>query len=73
MRATLTFSLPREAVEHRDALNGTKWRLLVWELLESYLKPQWKHGDDDNRAEWAAGVKDWIIDNMIEDNLSTDE
>ena len=62
MKATLTFSLPREATQYRAALDGEKWRQLVRDLLENHLKPIWKHGDDDNRAEWAAGVKDWIIE-----------
>ena len=73
MKATLEFDLPSEATEYRAALDGEKWRQLVRYLLEDYLKPIWKHGDDVDRAEWAVDVRDWIIDNMIEDNLSTDE
>ena len=32
MTATLTFKLPEEADEHRDAVNGSKWKLAMWDL-----------------------------------------
>lgn len=32
MTATLTFNLPEEAEEHLDAVNGSKWKLAMWDL-----------------------------------------
>lgn len=41
MKATLEFSLPDETQEHRDALDGTNWRLAcdqVCEQIRQWLK-----------------------------------
>lgn len=41
MKATLEFTLPEEASEHEDAVNGSRWKALVFEydqLLRSWLK-----------------------------------
>ena len=32
MKATLTFNLPEEKEELDDAINGTKWWCIVWEI-----------------------------------------
>jgi len=34
MKATLTFDLPEEASEHRDAIDGYKWRVACQELRQ---------------------------------------
>jgi len=41
MKATLEFNLPEEEEEHLDAIHGTDWKLVVWDLdqlLRSYIK-----------------------------------
>ena len=40
--ARLEFELPTESAEHRDALDGGKWRLLFWEF-DQYLRGRIKH------------------------------
>lgn len=42
MTATLSFSLPDEHAEFRDALEGTKWRS-VCEEMDQYLRDAIKH------------------------------
>lgn len=43
MKATLTFTLPDEANEHRDALDGYQWRRCC-ECLRSELRNWLKYG-----------------------------
>lgn len=43
MKATLTFTLPEETHEHRDALNGYQWRRSC-ECLRDQLRAWLKHG-----------------------------
>lgn len=43
MKATLEYSLPEEENEHRDALNGTDWKLVV-RNIDNMLRNALKHG-----------------------------
>ena len=43
MKATLEFNLPEEEQEHRDAIEGTSWKLAVWDL-DQILRNALKHG-----------------------------
>jgi hypothetical protein len=44
-KATLEFNLPEEEQEHRDAIEGTMWKLAVWDL-DQILRDALKHGCD---------------------------
>jgi len=57
MKATLTFTLPEEADEHRAALEGVRWRSLAQRLDEA-LRQTAKHGGqkDADRAAWARAM-----------------
>ena len=44
MEATLKFNLPEEQPEFDNAVNGTKWSLVAWEL-DQYLRSKIKHGE----------------------------
>lgn len=37
MKAKLSFNLPEEAQEHRDALQGTDWKLVSWRMQQALL------------------------------------
>ena len=43
MQATLRFTLPEEANEHRTALDGGKWKSICWEM-DMWLRSEIKHG-----------------------------
>ncbi len=43
MKATLTFTIPEEQIEHDDAVNGAQWRLIVKETF-SFAKAREKEG-----------------------------
>lgn len=56
MKATLKFDFDKEDSDDRsnfeDAINGTKWRLAVWEL-DQWLRTQYKYMPDAEYSEAA--------------------
>ena len=38
MKAILEFDLPEEDVEHRQAIDGGKWEIVVWNLYNACMK-----------------------------------
>jgi hypothetical protein len=44
-RVTLNFNLPEEEQEHRDALDGTNWKLVAWDV-DQILRNAIKYGCD---------------------------
>lgn len=42
MKAQLTFNLPDEQIEFNDAINGSNYRAIIWEM-DQYLRSQLKH------------------------------
>lgn len=73
-KAILEFNIPEEAQEHKDAVEGTDWKLVVWDidqLLRNYLK----HGCSnsvcaDNRDAAFEHVRDEIYKIVEEKNLN---
>lgn len=63
MKATLAFTLPEEADDHRAALEGHLWREVVLEL-DRELRSIAKHGEEPAayRAEWARELLYRILD-----------
>lgn len=76
VKAILEFSLPEETTEHEDAVNGTKWKLVAWEL-DQFLRNYVKHGgcDDceDNKYSAFEFVRTEIYNLMQGYNLSFDD
>ena len=46
MKAILEFNLPEEEQEHKDALDGTAWKLAMWDL-DQILRNALKYGSED--------------------------
>ena len=44
-KALLEFNLPEEEPEHRDALDGTNWKLVAWDI-DQLLRNAIKYGCD---------------------------
>jgi hypothetical protein len=58
MKAILEFNLPEEEIEHKDAINGTSWKLVAWDLdqlLRNYIK--YNSVDDCENNRYAAFEK----------------
>ena len=52
-KATLEFNLPEETQEHLDAIKGTDWKLVAWDvdqLLRKYLKYGCEDCEDNRDA-----------------------
>lgn len=49
MEATLKFNLPEEQTDFDNAVNGSKWSLVVWEL-DQYLRKKIKYGEISQEA-----------------------
>jgi hypothetical protein len=52
-KATLEFNLPEEADDHLDAVNGTLWKLVAWDLdqmLRNYTKYGYDQCEDNKYA-----------------------
>lgn len=45
MKAKLEFNLPEEEPEFRNAVNGTKWKIAMWDL-DQWLRAQTKYAPD---------------------------
>ena len=44
MKATIEFNLPDDQDDFQDAVNGQKWRLMVWDF-DQHLRSQLKYND----------------------------
>lgn len=44
MKATLEFNLPEENEEHKDAINGSLWKSVVWDI-DQHLRSKIKYAD----------------------------
>lgn len=71
MKATLEFTLPEEASEHEDAVNGSRWKALVFEydqLLRSWLK--YKEAGD--KAPGLQAARDSLHETIKDSGLTLD-
>jgi len=66
MKATLSFELPEESVEHLDALHGWEWKAVVLTLCEQ-LKLYAKHGHNFQDADACIDELRTILHAAIED------
>lgn len=51
-KVTITFTLPDERLEHADAIHGSAWRYIVYEL-SMFLRNKLKHGHEFKNADQA--------------------
>ena len=70
MKAKLEFDLPEESNEHNDALNGTKYKLIISEILE-WLRSTLKHSPPQD---WPTldDVKREIHSRLAQEGLTLD-
>lgn len=77
--SNLTFNLPEEETEFRDALNGCQWKAVVDETL-SAIRDVRKYGSlpdgskpTENQVEALLLLEKEIRDNMANRNLTLDQ
>lgn len=70
MRAILSFSLPEDTVEHRDALQGSEAKRVIWEI-DQRCRSIIKHGDPSEETRALAEEIRMIIrespENLLDD------
>lgn len=74
MKSIIEFNLPEDHIEFQDAVNGQRWRLLVWEF-DRYLRSQTKHAPDsmsEDTYKAYCDVRDRLHEMLGEDGLSLD-
>ena len=64
MKAILEFNLPEEESEHKDAVQGVRWRNLLCDLDE-HLHQSIKH----NGIEELQPIRDWLNNKLLERGL----
>jgi 3-methyladenine DNA glycosylase AlkC len=69
MKATLEFNLPEEHDEHRVAVQGMDWQMILFEV-DQRLRDTVKHGDSEQLADYAQTIRDYICEGMGERGLA---
>jgi hypothetical protein len=73
-KAILEFNLPEEEQEHRDALEGTAWKVAMWDL-DQFLRNAIKYGCDqceDNKYSAFEHIRKELYDILEINNLKID-
>ncbi|MEY3311609.1 MAG: hypothetical protein RL348_942 [Bacteroidota bacterium] len=73
MKAILEFNLPDDQDDFQDAVNGQKWRLMVWNF-DQHLRSQIKYNDKLSEEQYKVyeEIRDMLYQKMGEDGLSLD-
>lgn len=69
MKATLEFNLPEESDEHRVAVQGMDWQMLLFEV-DQKLRDTVKYGDSEQLADYAEKIRDYIYEGMGDRGLT---
>lgn len=68
----LTFRLPEEAIEAQTALDGEKWKGVVWDLNEE-IRTKLKHGElTGAESDVYEKIRNSIFEKLQENGLSFD-
>ena len=73
MKATLEFNLPDDQDDFQDAVNGHKWRLMVWNF-DQKLRSQLKYNDKLSPEQYKVyeEIRNLLWEKMGEEGLSLD-
>lgn len=66
-KASLTYTLPEEEMEHRTALDGYRWKGVVYDL-DNWLRGICKHGEAEKTD--ARAVREWLQAALAEEELN---
>ncbi len=69
MEAILKFDLPEEADDFDNAVNGYKFKLILWEM-DQHLRSITKYSEDGDKAEIAQDLRDKLREYFSEYNVS---
>lgn len=71
MKAILKFTLPEESEEFTNAINGVKWKSVVWEI-RGKLREQLKYNDSltDKEYDYIESIQNILVEAMEDNNLT---
>ena len=69
MEAILKFDLPEEADDFDNAVNGYKFKLILWEM-DQHLRSIAKYSEDGDKAEIAQELRDRLYEYFSEYKVS---
>ncbi len=69
MEALLKFDLPEEAEDFNSAVDGYKFKLILWDM-DQHLRSIAKYSEDDNKATIAQELRDKLHEYFSEYNVS---
>lgn len=69
MEAILKFNLPEEADDFDSAVNGYKFKLILWDM-DQHLRSIAKYSEDGEKAEIAQELRDKLREYFSEYNVS---
>jgi hypothetical protein len=73
MKATITFSLPEEDHEYRNAVEGAKMRSILWDI-DQWLRAKLKYEDlTDGEYDAFKQTREELRKLLIEENIDLDK
>lgn len=73
MKATITFTLPEEEHEYRNAVEGAKMRSILWEI-DKWLRAKLKYEElSDEQYDAFKETREELLKLLIEENVDLEK
>ncbi len=69
MEAILKFNLPEDELDFSNAVNGYKFKLILWDM-DQHLRSIAKYSEDSEKAEMAQELRDKLREYFSEYNVT---
>lgn len=69
MKAILEFNLPEDELDLSNAINGSKFKLILWDM-DQHLRNIAKHSENEEKAIIAADLRNRLREYFSEYNVS---
>ena len=69
MKATLEFNLPEDELDLSNAINGNKFKLILWDM-DQHLRNIVKYGENEEAVEVAEELRNKLREYFSEYNVS---
>jgi len=69
MEAILKFNLPEDELDFSNAVNGYKFKLILWDM-DQHLRSIAKYSEDSEKAEMAQELRDKLHEYFSEYNVT---
>lgn len=73
MKATITFTLPKEEHEYRNAIEGAKMRVILWDV-DQFLRAKMKYEElSDGQYDAFKETREHLRRLLIEENIDLEK